>query len=102
MAQIKISELNSADTLNNNDLIPVINGGDTKSTTIAQLKEKMDIPDTSNLATLSTAQTISGKKTFSTLPESSVTPTGNDQLANKNYVDNAIATAITTTLGGSY
>lgn len=33
------------------------------------------------------AQTISGKKTFSTLPESSVVPTSNDQLVNKAYVD---------------
>ena len=36
------------------------------------------------------AQTISGKKTFSTLPESSVTPTTNNQLVNKSYVDTAI------------
>ena len=33
------------------------------------------------------AQTISGKKTFSTLPESSVAPTTDNQLTNKAYVD---------------
>ena len=49
-----------------------------------------------------TSQTITGKKTFNTLPESSATPTTNNQLVNKKYVDDSIATAITTTLGGSY
>lgn len=43
--------------------------------------------DLSNYVTKNTAQTISGKKTFSTLPESSVTPTTANQLVNKNYVD---------------
>jgi len=36
------------------------------------------------------SQTISGKKTFSTLPESSVTPTTDYQLVNKKYVDDII------------
>ncbi len=40
-----------------------------------------------NLVTLSNNQTISGKKTFTTLPESSVVPTTDDQLVNKKYVD---------------
>lgn len=43
--------------------------------------------DLSNYVTLNSAQTISGKKTFSTLPESSKTPTTANQLVNKNYVD---------------
>lgn len=43
--------------------------------------------DLSNYVTLNGAQTISGKKTFSTLPESSKTPTTANQLINKNYVD---------------
>lgn len=43
--------------------------------------------DLSNYVTLNTGQTISGEKTFSTLPESSVTPTTANQLTNKNYVD---------------
>lgn len=38
---------------------------------------------------LDTAQTISSKKTFSTLPESSIVPTTNNQLVNKKYVDNS-------------
>ena len=44
-----------------------------------------------NWATIDTAQTISAKKTFSTLPESSVTPTTNNQLVNKKYVDDSVA-----------
>ena len=38
--------------------------------------------------TENTDQTIAGLKTFSTLPKSSVTPTDNDHLVNKVYVDN--------------
>ena len=37
------------------------------------------------------AQTISAVKTFSSLPESSVVPTTNNQLVNKKYVDDAVA-----------
>ena len=40
-----------------------------------------------NMVTTDTAQTISGKKTFSVLPESSVAPTSDNDLANKKYVD---------------
>ena len=40
--------------------------------------------------TTSANQTISGKKTFNILPESSVTPTTNNQLVNKKYVDDNI------------
>lgn len=43
--------------------------------------------DLSNYVTLDGAQTISGNKTFSALPESSVTPTTANQLINKDYVD---------------
>ena len=50
----------------------------------------------------SKAQEFSGIKTFSALPQCSVTPTTNNQLVNKLYVDTAIASAITTTLGGDY
>ena len=58
---------------------------------------------TSNqMITLNTSQTVSSLKTFTTLPESSITPTTNNQFVNKKYVDDAIASAITTTLGGSY
>lgn len=40
---------------------------------------------------INSAQSISGKKTFTTLPESSVKPTTDNQLVNKKYVDDAIA-----------
>ena len=56
----------------------------------------------SSFMTMSGNQSVSGKKTFTTLPESSVTPSSNDQLVNKSYVDSAISTAITDALGGSY
>ena len=47
-------------------------------------------------------QTIYGVKTFSKLPQSSVTPTADNQFVNKKYVDDSISTAITGALGGSY
>ena len=40
---------------------------------------------------LSGAQTITGVKTFSALPKSSVTPTDDEQLVNKYYVDNVVS-----------
>jgi len=43
------------------------------------------------------AQTITGKKVFSQLPESSVVPTTNNQLVNKKYVDDSVAAIETTT-----
>lgn len=46
------------------------------------------------IATLNTSQTISSLKNFTTLPESSVTPTTNNQFVNKKYVDDEIAEAI--------
>ena len=55
-----------------------------------------------NMVYESTAQTISGVKTFSKLPESSVTPTTDNQFVNKAYVDDAITSAITTVLEGEY
>lgn len=42
---------------------------------------------TNNLSFINLAETISAKKTFSVLPESSVVPTTDDQLVNKKYVD---------------
>ena len=39
-------------------------------------------------------QSISGLKTFTTLPESSVVPTTNNQLVNKAYVDSTLSTAL--------
>lgn len=54
----------------------------------AQLKAVSDaIPSLTNVVDLSSAQTITGVKTFSSLPESSVVPTTANQLVNKQYVD---------------
>ena len=65
----------------------------------AQLKAVSDaIPSTTNMVDLSSAQTITGVKTFSSLPESSVVPTTNNQLVNKKYVDDHAAPANTMTL----
>ncbi len=47
-------------------------------------------------------QTIGGKKTFNTLPESSLEPVNDDQFVNKKYVDDVINSAINETLGGEY
>ena len=50
---------------------------------------------------LDTAQTISSKKTFSTLPESSVVPTTNNQLVNKKYVDDSLVSKQDILVSGS-
>ena len=52
--------------------------GGTDFATVAQL---------GNYVTLSTTQTVSGLKTFTTLPQSAVAPTTGNQLTNKTYVD---------------
>lgn len=41
-----------------------------------------------------TEETISGLKTFTTLPESSVVPTADNQLVNKQYVDSTLSTTL--------
>lgn len=46
--------------------------------------------NTINTVTRDNSQTITGKKTFNTLPESSVVPTTDNQLVNKKYVDDSI------------
>ena len=50
---------------------------------------------------LDTAQTISSKKTFSTLPESSIVPTTNNQLVNKKYVDDSLVSKQDILVSGS-
>lgn len=78
----------------------------TRKTTIRLTNKMLDLGnssyDTRNLNLVDKEQSISRKKTFSVLPESSVTPTTNNQLVNKKYVDDSIASAITDALGGSY
>lgn len=48
-----------------------------------------------DVLTLDRAQSISGLKTFATLPVSSVVPTTNNQLVNKAYVDGLVSTIST-------
>ena len=45
------------------------------------------LSDLSGYVTLSTPQSVSGLKNFTTLPESSIPPTTGNQLTNKTYVD---------------
>jgi hypothetical protein len=47
-------------------------------------------PPAADVMTTNTAQSVTAKKTFSVLPESSVVPTTNDQLVNKAYVDGLV------------
>lgn len=46
--------------------------------------------------------TINGLFKYNTLPKASSTPSADDHLVNKKYVDDSIATAITDALGGDY
>lgn len=58
-------------------------------------------PSLNEVVTLAGAQTITGVKTFSALPQSSVAPTTSTDLTNKAYVDSAIGVAqdLTSVLG---
>ena len=57
-----------------------------------------------NFVSKSNNEQISGTKTFHNLPKlySEVTPTNDLEFATKKYVDDAIAAAVTSALGGSY
>ena len=61
-----------------------------------------NLSDLSSMVKTSGDQYISGKKTFNTIPITSITPTANNHITNKKYVDDTIASAIGTALGGSY
>ena len=78
----------------------------TRKTFIKLTNKMLDLStsttETRNLNLVDKEQSISRKKTFSVLPESSVTPTTNNQLVNKKYVDVSIASAITDALEGGY
>jgi hypothetical protein len=52
-------------------------------------------PPVANIVTTDTAQTISGLKTFTTLPQSSVVPVSATDLANKAYVDGKVVSTPT-------
>ena len=69
--------------------------GGTGATQVGQSAGQYVVPVNGNC-------TINNIKTFNALPESSVVPTTNNQLVNKKYVDDSIASAITDALGGSY
>ena len=61
----------------------------------AQLKDAIEhVTPAGNLMTTDTAQTVTAVKTFSSLPESSVVPTTNNQLVNKKYVDDHTPTGV--------
>ena len=57
-----------------------------------------------NFVSKSNNEQISGTKTFHNLPKlySEITPTNDLEFATKKYVDDAIAAAVTSALGGSY
>ena len=57
-----------------------------------------------NFVSKSNNEQISGTKTFHNLPKlySEKTPTNDLEFATKKYVDDAIAAAVTSALGGSY
>lgn len=55
-----------------------------------------DINNWNSMINSSSDQTISGVKTYNVLPVSNVLPTNNDQFTIKQYVDNAISTALGT------
>ena len=61
----------------------------------------VDNTNSGGFINLKGSQTISGEKTFSTLPKSSVTPTTNNQLANKKYVDDSTSTKQDTLVSGT-
>lgn len=57
----------------------------------ASLLANFEYNQGNNVTTTALTQTIAGKKNFSVLPESSVTPTTDYQLVNKKYVDDSIS-----------
>ena len=68
----------------------------------AQLKGAIEGIDLSGFVDKTTAQTVSGVKTFTALPQSAVAPTTNDQLANKAYVDTAVANSASIAVDSTY
>ena len=82
--------------------VPTMNSTDnsTKAASTAFVQEALGaLTGTSveNLVTKNAEQTITGLKTFNTLPQSSETPTDDKDLVNKKYVDDAVPTNMMTT-----
>lgn len=44
MANVKISELTQVTTLDNNDVLPIVNGGETKKVTVQQIVDSVPVP----------------------------------------------------------
>ena len=79
---------NNSDSLSVNDSEEII--GTIKLHKVSKTGNYNDLknlPSFSNYVTLNGAQTITAKKTFNTLPESSVAPLSDNQFTNKKYVD---------------
>lgn len=64
---------------------------------VSFLLEATNASDTEKFMTTNSAQSISGLKTFSTLPQSSAVPSDDKDLVNKKYVDDAVPTNMVTT-----
>lgn len=71
--------------------VPTIGSSNASSSGSGGLASFGSISGIRTITYLQGNQTVSGKKTFSTLPESSVVPTTNNQLVNKKYVDDSVA-----------
>jgi len=69
----------------------VYSGGVASNASIGEYSS-INIPD--SIVDINHAQTITGKKTFTTLPESSITPTTADQFTNKAYVDSKLSAVV--------
>lgn len=69
--------------------VPTIGSSNASSSGSGGLASFGSISGVRTITYLQGNQTVNGKKTFSTLPESSVVPTTNNQLVNKKYVDDS-------------
>lgn len=68
---------------------------------VSDLQEQIDNINNTGIAngvTLDTVQTITGEKTFTTVPKSTASATSANDLTNKNYVDTAISEALGDTI----
>lgn len=67
--------------------VPTIGSSDISASGYGGLASYGSMSSVRTITYLQGNQTVSGKKTFTTLPESSVVPTTDNQLVNKKYVD---------------
>lgn len=71
--------------------VPTIGSSNVSASGYGGLASYGSVSSVRTITYLQGNQTVSGKKTFNTLPESSVVPTTNNQLVNKKYVDDSVA-----------